>query len=141
MSDIETAYLSELEEDTMRRAWGDRTADERRRIVTAAVIFGRQLDERLEQSPAPPGPQDTQRFLMSLMNAVVEEFAEREGLDRDGAASFLGDVTNRDRILEFNEVLEVYEAEDSDSSLDRLLHQAVEDRQEKAIWSGHWSSG
>lgn len=141
MSDIETAYLSELEEDTMRRAWGDRTAEERRKIVAAAVIFGRQLDDRLEQSPAPSGPEDTRRFLMSLMNAVVEEFAEREGMDRDGAASFLGDVTNRDHILEFNEVLEVYEAKDSDSSLDELLREAVEDRREKAIWSDHWSSG
>lgn len=141
MSDIETAYLSRLEEDTMRRAWGDRTAEERRKIVAAAVIFGRQLDDRLERSPTPPGPEDTRRFLMSLMNAVVEEFAEREGMDRDGAASFLGDVTNRDHILEFNEVLEVYETEDSDSSLDDLLREAVEDRREKAIWSDHWSSG
>lgn len=141
MSDIETGYISKLEEDTMRRAWGDRTAEERRRIVTAAVIFGRQLDDRLEQSPTPPGPEDTQRFLMSLMNAVVEEFAEREGMDRDRAASFLGDVTNRDHILEFNEVLEIYEAEDSDSSLDEVLREAIEDRREKAIWSDHWSSG
>lgn len=141
MSDTDTAYLSELEEGTMRRAWGDRTAEERRRIVLAAVIFGRQLEESLEQSPAPPGPEDAQRFLMSLMNAVVDEFAEREGMDRDGAASFLSDVTNRDHILEFNEVLETYEAGDSGSSLDELLRQAIEDRREKAIWSGHWSSG
>lgn len=141
MSEIETAYLSELEEETMRRAWGDRTAEERRRIVTAAVIFGHQLDERLQQSPTPPGPEDAQRFLMSLMNAVVEEFAEREGMDRDGAASFLGDVTNRDHILEFNEVLEVYEAGDPDKSLDALLRDAIEDRRDKAIWSGHFSSG
>lgn len=140
MSGIETAYLSELTQDTMRRAWGERTPEERRRIVAAAVIFGRQLDERLE-SAAPPGPQDTQRFLMSLMNAVVEKFAEREGMDRDDAATFLGDVTNRDHILEFNEVLEAHEAGDSDESLDTLLREAVEDRREKAIWSGHFRSG
>ncbi|HET7478717.1 MAG TPA: hypothetical protein VFJ72_04275 [Rubrobacteraceae bacterium] len=141
MSDTEGSYLSQLDEETMRRAWGERTPEDRRRIITAAMIFGRQLDARLAQTTASPALEDTQRFLMSLMNAVVDEFAEREEIDRNEAASFLGDVTNRDHILEFNEVIEDYETGDSNKSLDALLREAIRDRREKAIWSGHWSSG
>jgi hypothetical protein len=46
---------------------------------------------------------------MGLMNDVVEEFARREGLDGDEAAEFLGEVGTRDHVLEFDEVIDVYE--------------------------------
>jgi hypothetical protein len=54
--------------------------------------------------------------------------------------AFLGDVTTRDHVLEFNEVLEEY-ADDPEKSLDQHLKTAVENRPEKAAWSQHWSSG
>ncbi len=121
----------------MRRAWGDRRPDDRRRIVVAAMIFGRQFED---QSGAASG-EDPQRFLMSLMNTVVREFAEREDLPAEEAANFLSEVPTRDYILEFDEVLETYEDGAAGKTLDEFLDEAVESRQEKAIWSGHWSSG
>jgi hypothetical protein len=130
-------YLAQLDEETMRRAWGDRTPEERRRIVLAAMIFGREFEARSSEAR----PEDAQRFLMSLMNAAIEEFAALEGVDRAEATSFLGDVTTRDHVLEFNEVLEAHAAGDTGKTLDGLLREAVESRQEKAIWARHWSSG
>lgn len=129
--------LAKLDEGTMRRAWGDRTPEERRRIVLAAIIFGREFEARSSEASV----ENAQRFLMSLMNAAIEEFAALEGMDRAEAMSFLGDVTTRDQVLEFNEVLESHEAGDSDETLDTLLREAVDSRREKAIWSGHWRFG
>lgn len=134
------AYLGELEEDTMRRAWGERSADDRRRIVLAAILFGRQLEERLTEG-LPSGELERQRFLMSLMNAVIAEFAGLESVGRDEATAFLSDVGNRDHVLEFDEVLEAYGTDDSGRTLDGLLQEAVNGRVEKARWADHWSSG
>ena len=135
------ACLEELDDATMTLAWGpDKTSEDRRRIVLAATIFGRQFEERMnEHPPETPDDKESQRFLMGLMNAVISEFAEREGLDPASAAAFLGDVGTRDYVLELNEVLEEYAA-DPEKSLNEHLHAAVESRQEKARWSRHWSS-
>ncbi len=44
------AYLHQLREETMGRAWGeDASPEDRRRIVLAATILGSQLEERLAQ--------------------------------------------------------------------------------------------
>jgi hypothetical protein len=126
-------YLAELSEETMLLAWGeDASAEDRRRIVLAAIIFGRQFEERAAERPSGSGEVELRRFLMGLMNGVVEEFARREGLDRDEAAEFLGEVGTRDHVLEFNEVLDAYEGEETGRTLDELLREAVESRREKA---------
>ena len=137
------AYLNQLREETMSRAWGeDISPDDRRRIVVAAITFGRQLEERLAQrSPAEVGGEELRRFLMALMDGVVEEFAEREGIDKSEAVTFLSEVSTRDYVLEFNEVLDTYAEDDSGRTLDEILQEAVDNRQEKAIWARHWSSG
>jgi hypothetical protein len=117
----------------MLRAWGENaSAEDRRRIVLAALIFGRQFEERVAEYPAGVGEADLQRFLMGLMNGVVEEFARREGLDRDEAAEFLGEVGTRDHVLEFNEVLDAYAGDEAGRTLNELLREAVESRREKA---------
>ena len=136
------ACLEELDDATMTLAWGpDKTSEDRRRIVLAATIFGWQFEERMnEYPPETPDDKESQRFLMGLMNAVVSQFAEREGLYPASAAAFLGDVGTRDYVLELNEVLEEYAA-DLEKSLNEHLRAAVESRQEKARWSRHWSSG
>ena len=141
-ADPALAYLEELDEETMSLAWGsDKTPEDRRRIVLAATIFGRQFEERLrEHPPENLEEREFQRFLMALMNAVISEFAEREGLDPASAAAFLGDIGTRDYVLELNEVLEEYAA-DPEKPLNEHLRAAVESRQEKARWSRHWSSG
>lgn len=128
-------YLAELREETMLLAWGeDLSAEDRRRIVLAAMIFGRQFDARVAERPAGSDEDELRRFLMSLMNGVVEEFARCEGLERDEAAEFLGEVGTRDHVLEFNEVLDAYEEdEETGRTLDELLREAVESRREKAI--------
>jgi (2Fe-2S) ferredoxin len=141
-SDREQALscLEELGEETMQAAWGaQRTAEERRRIVQAALILGRKLDERLAERGEELHPDEAQRFLMALINDTVKEFARQESLDPDDAANFLSDVGTRDLILEFNEVLEA--SRESGRPLDDQLRQIVEDRQDRAIWSDHWSSG
>jgi len=78
------AYLKELDIETMNLAWGpDKTPEDRRRIVLAATIFGRQFEERMcEGPPENLEEREFQRFLMALMNAVISEFAEREGIDQ-----------------------------------------------------------
>lgn len=136
------AYLEELDDESMTLAWGpDKTPEERRRIVLAAMIFGRQFEERMgERPPENLDEREFQRFLMGLMNAVVSEFAEHEGLGLASAAAFLGDIQTRDYILEFNEVLEEF-AKDPEKPLSEHLRSAVESRQERAIRSRHWSSG
>ncbi len=136
------AYLKELDDATMTLAWGpDKTFEDRRRIVLAATIFGRQFEERMSESPPESlDERESQRFLMGLMNAVISEFAEREGLDPASAAAFLGDVGTRDYVLELNEALEEYAA-NPEKPLNEHLRAAVESRQEKARWSRHWSSG
>lgn len=137
-----TDYLEMLDEETMNLAWGaDRSSEERRRIVDAAVIFGHLFDERMvEAPPASLEEKDFQRFLMGLMNAVIAEFAAREGLSEAEAGAFLGDIRNRDHVLEFNEVLEAF-AQDPDTPLNQHLEAAVEGRQDKAIWARHFRSG
>ncbi len=136
------AYLKELDDATMTLAWGpDKTFEDRRRIVLAATIFGRQFEERIGESPPESlDERESQRFLMGLMNAVISEFAEREGLDPASAAAFLGDVGTRDYVLELNEALEEYAA-NPEKPLNEHLRAAVESRQEKARWSRHRSSG
>ncbi|MGB3681932.1 MAG: hypothetical protein WA990_05545 [Rubrobacteraceae bacterium] len=134
-------YLAALKEETMVRAWGgDKPPEYRRRVVSAAVIFGRQLETRMSANPPDSGEAGIQRFLMALMNSVISEFAAEEGLPEEAATGFLGAVETRDHVLEFNEVLEEFH-EDPGRTLDEHLASAVEDRRERAIWSQHWSSG
>ncbi len=129
-------YLEELEEETMVLAWGeDVSPKDRRRIVLAALIFGRQFEERAVERPAESDEDGLRRFLMVLMNDVVEEFARREGLDRDEAAEFLGEVGTRDHVLEFDEVLDAYADDEAGRTLDGLLREAVESRRERATRS------
>jgi (2Fe-2S) ferredoxin len=136
------AYLNQLREETMSRAWGeDVSPEDRRRIVVAATIFGSQLEERLTQRSPEAGAEELQRFLVALMDGVVEEFAEREEMDKSEAVTFLSEVSTRDYVLEFNEVLEAYAEDDSGRTLDEILQEAVDSRGEKAIWARHWSSG
>jgi hypothetical protein len=135
-------YLTELREETMLLAWGEGvSAKDRRLIVLAATIFGRQFDERVAERPSGLDEDELRRFLMCLMNGVVEEFAKREGLDRDEAAEFLGEVVTRDHVLEFNEVLDAYTGEESGLTLDELLREAVEGREERAIRSRRGDPG
>ena len=135
-------YLGMLDEETMNLAWGsDRSPDDRRRIVDAAVIFGRMFDERMLASPpASLEEKDFQRFLMGLMSAVITEFAVQEKISEDDSGAFLGDMRNRDHVLEFNEVLESF-AQNPDTPLNEHLKAAVEGRKDKAIWSRHFRSG
>jgi hypothetical protein len=135
-------YLQELDDETMSLAWGsDKTSEDRRRIVLAAVIFGQQFEEQMEKRPSENlEEKEFRRFLMGLMNAVISEFAEREDLDLASAATFLGDISTRDYVLELNEVLEEF-AEDPEKPLNEHLRTAVENRHERAKWSRHWSSG
>jgi hypothetical protein len=128
------AYLKELGEDTMRLAWGEGVSTEdRRRIVVAAVIFGRQFEERVARGPIPDEEAGLQRLLMDLMNGVVAEFARFEELDENEAAGFLSEMGTRDHVLEFNEVLDSYA--ESGRTLDELLQEAVNSRRERAIRS------
>jgi hypothetical protein len=132
--DAVLGYLTGLREETMLLAWGEGvSAEDRRRIVLAATIFGRQFDERMTERPSGSDEDELQHFLMSLMNGVVEEFARREVLDRNEAAEFLGEMVTRDHVLEFNEVLDVYTGGESKLTLDELLREAVEGREERAI--------
>lgn len=135
-------YLGMLDEETMRLAWGtDRSPEDRRRIVDAAVIFGRMFDERMvEAPPTSLEEKDFQRFLMGLMNAVIAEFAAREGTSEAEAGAFLGEIRNRDHVLELNEVLETF-AQNPDTPLNEHLKTAVEGRQDKAVWARHFRSG
>jgi len=126
------AYLGQLREDTMRRAWGEEaSAEDRRRIVSAALIFSRQSDESLEDRPENFDEAGARRLLMDLMNRVVREFAAREGMETNEAAEFLGEVGTRDRVLEFSEVLDEYSG--SGSPLDELLREAVDGRRDRAF--------
>ena len=119
----------------MVRAWGEEASSEdRRRIVVAAVVFGRQFEERVAERPAEGDEEGARRFLMDLMNRVVREFARREGMGVGEAAEFLGEVGTRDRVLEFSEVLDAHEA--SGAPLDGLLREAVDLRRERAFRAG-----
>ncbi len=135
--DPSTGYLEELRDETMIRAWGEGvSAGDRRRIVLAALIFGRQFEERAaDQPPAGDDEGGLRRFLMGLMNGVVQEFARVEGVDRSEAAEFLSEVGTRDHVLEFNEVLDAYASEESDRTLDELFREAVDGRRENALRS------
>jgi hypothetical protein len=141
-ADPALAYLEELDEETMNLAWGpDKTPEDRRRFVLAATIFGRQFEERMrERPPENLEEREFQRFLMALMNAVISEFAEREGMDQASAAALLGDLNTRDYVLELNEVLEEF-ANEPEKSLNDQLKAAVANRQAHARWADHWSSG
>ena len=126
----------------MTLAWGrDKTFEDRRRIVAAAMIFNRKFEERMAENP-PESLDDAhfQRFLMGLMNAAIAEFAQAEGLDPSAAAAFLGDVGTRDLIFEFSDVLD-RAAEEPATPLNEHLRAAVEDRRHKAVWSRYWSGG
>lgn len=116
----------------MRRAWGEASAEDRRRIVLAAIVFGRQFEERVSGRPA--GEEEARRLLMDLMNRVVQEFAALEGMEVGEAADFLGEVGRRDRVLEFSEVLD--EHGETGRSLDELLNEAVDLRRERAFRAG-----
>lgn len=126
------AYLEQLREDTMRRAWGEEaSAEDRRRIVSAAIIFSRQFDESLEDRPGVLDEAGARRLLMDLMNRVVREFAAQEGMETGEAAEFLGEVGTRDRVLEFSEVLDEHSG--SGTPLDELLREAVDGRRNRAF--------
>lgn len=130
------AYLGELREETLRLAWGEEvSAEDRRRIVVAAMIFGRQFEERVTGRSAELGEDELQRFLMGLMNGVVVEFARCEGLDENEAAGFLSEVGTRDHVLEFDEVLDAYVGGESGCTLDELLRDAVNSRRQRAVRS------
>ena len=106
----------------------------------SSTAKGPQSEERMNaHSPKTP-TRESQRFLLGLMNALISEFAEREGLDPASAAAFLGDIGIRDSVPEFNEVLEKYAA-DPEKPLNDHLRATAESSQEKAHWSRHWSSG
>jgi hypothetical protein len=133
-------HLEGLREETMAAAWGARRPqEERRQIVQAALILGRKLEDRLAQRQDELRPDEAQRFLMALINDTVNEFALQEDLSAEEATNFLSDVSNRDVILELNEALEA--SAESGSTLDEHLRLLVEDREDRAIWSDHWSSG
>lgn len=128
----------------MRRAWGGRSPDERRRIVLAAMIFGEQFDRKLADQPVgqPAGTEqsDPQRLLMAVINASIDEFSRREDVGKEEAAELLGEVETRDLILEFDEVLEARQL-NPERTLDELLREAVDNRVRKARWADHWTSG
>jgi hypothetical protein len=136
------AYLEELDDETMSLAWGpDKIPEDRRRIVLGATIFGQQFEERMsEHPPENLEEKEFQHFLMALMNEVISKFANHEGMDQASAATFLGDIVTRDYVLEFNEVLEEF-ASDPRKSLDEHLRTAIENREARARWADHWSSG
>jgi hypothetical protein len=140
--DPASGYLSALNEENMHRAWGEgKTLEERRRIVSAAIIFGHQFEERMQHNPPEADETSIQRFLMAIMNAAISEFAHSEAMSEEAASEFLSDVGTRDYVLEFNEVLEEYHSDESNRGLNELLGEAVENRRERAIWAQHWSSG
>lgn len=78
---------------------------------------------------------------MRLMGDVIDDFARLEGIPSEEATRFLGDVDNRDRILELNEVLDLYGLPENEKTLDALLLESVEDRPRRAAWADHWTSG
>ena len=134
-NDAALTYLGQLEEGTMVRAWGEEASEEdRRRIAVAAIVFGRQFEERVAERPVEAGEEGARRFLMDLMNLVVREFARQEGMEVGEAAEFLGEVGTRDRVLEFSEVLDAQEG--SGRPLNELLVEAVDLRREKAFRAG-----
>ncbi len=119
----------------MLRAWGeDASAEDRRKIVRAAIVFGRQFEERAAERPPKADEESARRFLMDLMNRVVREFARREGMEVGEAAEFLGEVGTRGRVLEFSEVLDAHA--ESGVPLDGLLREALDLRRERAFRAG-----
>ena len=119
----------------MVRAWGEEaSAEDRRGISLAAVVFSRQFEERSDERPAPADEEGARRFLMDLMNRVVREFARLEGVSVGEAAEFLGEVGRRDRVLEFSEVIDAHE--ETGDPLDGLLREAVDLRRERAFRAG-----
>jgi hypothetical protein len=134
------SYLGMLDEETMRLAWPEVPEEDRPKLVTAAVIFGRAFESRVPEGSEPTREDETQRLLMRLMNDVIEELSGIEGVSKEKAADFLGDIAVRDKVFEMDEVIEAYEG-GSDGSLDSLLREAVAGRREKAVWADHWRSG
>ena len=124
----------------MRRAWGDRSFEERRRIVVAAMVFAEQFEKQLDEGAPGADQQEVQRMLMGVINASINEFARRENLEKEAAANFLSELETRDLILEFNEVLEAH-GTDPDKTLNELLKEAIDSRLDKARWADHWTSG
>ena len=124
-----------MQEESMVRAWGEDTAaEDRRRIVVAAIVFGHQFEERVPERPAETGEEDARRLLMDLMNRVVREFAALENIGINEAAEFLGEIGTRDRVLEFSEVLDEHAR--TGKPLDGLLNEAVDLRRERAFRGG-----
>ncbi|MBX6765486.1 MAG: hypothetical protein IRY88_17735 [Rubrobacteraceae bacterium] len=134
------AYLDMLSGESMELAWGRRTDQDRYRIMLAALLFGDEFERRTRDG-LPADEPGERRLLMDIMSAVVERFADLEKLDREEAAAFLGDLTNRDHILELDEVIETFEQEGGQRSLDEVLREVVERRKERRAWARHWSSG
>ncbi|AHY47789.1 Hypothetical Protein RradSPS_2506 [Rubrobacter radiotolerans] len=130
----------DISPETARRAWGDVPEGVRRRIVLAALLFSRRFEAAVSEG-ALPDARDAQRFLMRLMGDVIDDFARLEGIPSEEATRFLGDVDNRDRILELNEVLDLYGLPENEKTLDALLLESVEDRPRRAAWADHWTSG
>ncbi len=108
--------------------------------MLAALLFGDEFERRTRDG-LPADEPGERRLLMDIMSAVVERFADLEKLDREEAAAFLGDLTNRDHILELDEVIETFEQEGGQRSLDEVLREVVERRKERRAWARHWSSG
>src|SRR4028118_1947769 len=127
------------EEARGRARGGQASAEGRRRIVLAAVVFGRQFEERAAERPPEVYEDGARRFLMDLMNRVVREFARQEGMGVGEAAEFLGEVGTRDRVLEFSEVLDAHA--ESGGSLDGLLREAVELRRGGGVRAGRGGGG
>lgn len=133
-------HLEKLDEETMRLAWEGVSIENRPRLVAAAVVFGRRFESRVPEGSEPTKEDEVQKLLMRIMNDVIEEISEIEGMSEDEAAEFLGDVGTRDKIFEMDEVIEEYEGGASES-LDSLLRGAVAGRREKAVWADHFRSG
>jgi hypothetical protein len=142
LEDRARGLLGVLSDETMTLAWGPASdPEERRRTVLAALLFGEEFEKAMDENPPRSlEDKDFQRFLMGLMNAVVRRFAGHEGIPEGEAATFLGAVGRRDRVLELNEAIEAASVEPG-VTLDERLREAVEERSGKAVWSRHWKGG
>jgi len=70
---------------------------------------------------------------------VAEEGRGGRGVEALGRGELV-DGGTRDLIFEFSDVLDRF-AEEPETSLNDHLRAAVEDRQDRAVWSHHWRGG